>query len=260
MFNLKERSSIRNKVEHERWITAVTVAAAACNQETFTPLKNMYNGKSVVVCGAGPSLKKYIPIDGAIHIALNRALLYEKVKFDYFFADDWEGISFIQQQVIEYDCQKFMGFHFGPSNVRIPEAFRIASGAKKYYTDGYMYSGVANSKLIVDIDRMAIANTYNIGIQIMQVAFFMNPAKIYLAGIDANVSGHFAYDEIDTMDEKKTRISQKRFVDIDSVKDQWKKVIEFRDIYYPDTQVISINPVGLKGMFVDEYPESVASV
>ena len=30
---------------------------------------------------------------------------------------------------------------------------------------------------------------------------------------------------------------------------------EFAETYYPDTEIISINPVGLKGVFKDEFTE-----
>lgn len=261
MFRLKEkiRKKIIDKVEHERWVNTIANAAAICNQEAFASLKNIYKGKSVVVCGAGPSLQKYIPIDGAIHVALNRALLCEKVKFDYFFADDWEGINFIQEQIVSYDCKKFMGFHFGPSNRRIPEAFIIDAGAKKYYTDAFMFPSTTNSKLVVDIDRMAIANTHNMGIQVMQIILFMNPSKVYLAGIDASANGHFSYEGLSEKMKERLDDDLKRFVNINVVKSEWQEVLEFRNIYYPNTQIISINPVGLKGIFIDKYQENVSN-
>ena len=34
---------------------------------------------------------------------------------------------------------------------------------------------------------------------------------------------------------------------------KWKEIKEFADIYYPDTKIIVINPVGLKGVFTDIY-------
>jgi hypothetical protein len=33
----------------------------------------------------------------------------------------------------------------------------------------------------------------------------------------------------------------------------WKDLKKFAQIYYPDTEIISINPVGLKGLFTDVY-------
>ena len=36
----------------------------------------------------------------------------------------------------------------------------------------------------------------------------------------------------------------------------YKKFKEFIDIYYPDVEVISVNPVGLKGLFRDVYTQN----
>lgn len=33
----------------------------------------------------------------------------------------------------------------------------------------------------------------------------------------------------------------------------WQEIKQFSDRYYPDIEIISINPVGLKGLFKEEY-------
>ena len=52
---------IRNS-EYSGSINAKILSAALTNQEAFSEFKNYCNGKSVVVCGAGPTLQKYKPI------------------------------------------------------------------------------------------------------------------------------------------------------------------------------------------------------
>ena len=37
--------------------------------------------------------------------------------------------------------------------------------------------------------------------------------------------------------------------------DKWKELKEFANAFYPDIEIISINPVGLKGIFIDQYQE-----
>lgn len=249
---LKKR--IKKQIGRERWIQSANIAASACNYETFSSLKNIYQGKEIAVCGAGPTLKQYQPIKGAAHIALNRALLYEKVKYDYFIADDWAGINFMQEQIIAYDCQKYLGYHCGNLNFReIPESFRIKAGGKKFYTDSYMFPSQENSMLVLDIDRMPISNTYNMGLLVMQIAFFMNPSRIYLVGIDASANGHFTDQGLSVERISKINEDLKKYVDIENLKGKWLEVKKFRDIYYPETEIVSINPVGLKGLFIDIY-------
>jgi len=37
----------------------------------------------------------------------------------------------------------------------------------------------------------------------------------------------------------------------------WIQLKEFVELYYPETEIISINPIGLKGLFRDEYTETM---
>ena len=39
----------------------------------------------------------------------------------------------------------------------------------------------------------------------------------------------------------------------DDVIKLWLKLKKFAKTYYPDTEIISVNPVGLKGIFKDVY-------
>lgn len=250
---IKRRMSLEAKLEEVKWSNSVSMAANLCNRETFLPLKNICNGEKLVICGAGPSLAKYQPIEDAKHIALNRALLFDRIKYDYFFADDWPAISFFSDKIVKYDCEKFLGYicgYTGPAC--IPESFRISSGAKKFYLDSYMTNS-ARSQLVLDIDKMPISNQYNMGLEIMQIALFMNPSKIYLVGIDANSNGHFTEKGLSNDTVAWLNKGQKRYIDFESVKDKWNEIKTFAEAYYPETEIISINPVGLKGLFKDEY-------
>ena len=254
MFGIKTK--LIEKADEMKYISAMHVAASMCNSEAFGPIRNCNIGKEVVLCGAGPTLKKYQPICGAIHIALNRALLYDKVDFDWFVADDWDGVDFIKDTLQSYDCKKFFGHQLGANysdHRQIPETYLRKCGAVRYYTDSYMKPDIWKSKFVCDIDKMAIANMPNIALSAMQIALFSNPDRIYLVGCDAS-SGHFA---------KPKNLSQERIskhekdiavaVSSNRVVDKWRELKEFANTFYPDIEIVSINPVGLKGIFKDQY-------
>ena len=236
-------------------VNTYNIAASMANNFAFKEIKNLYNGKDVVLCGAGPTLAKYNPIPDAIHFALNRALLNEKVHFDYLIADDWDGLNFIQNEILEYDCIKFFGHQIGTELFRqIPESFVIANNAKRYYTDSYKVEDGFKSKFVCDIDKMAIGNMPNIALSAMQILLFTNPRRIFLVGCDASANGHFKCDE----KLSKEQIEQhKKDLNIavagTPVINKWLELKEFAQTYYPTTEIISINPVGLKGIFKDEY-------
>lgn len=230
---------------------AVSVAASMCNFETFSAYKCRHYGQSIALCGAGPSLSQYKPIEGAIHIALNRALMRKEIKFDYFIADDWEGIRFFQDTLLKYPCEKFFGHQIGCEYIRqIPESFRIDSNAKRYYTDSYMLGG-HKSRFICDIDKMAIGNFPNIALSAMQIVLFMRPSKIYLVGCDASSNGHFFNKSPDEPQMLKKEMQQ--FLSADQTIQKWLELKSFIGAFYPDIEVSSINPVGLKGIFQDIY-------
>lgn len=254
----KIQEKIKNKLDEIKYVSSTHVAASMCNSETFKPILDCNIGREVVLCGAGPTLKQYKPINGALHVALNRALLNEKIKFEWFIADDWDGVDFIKETLLSYDCKKFFGHQLGADyrdHRQIPETYRRACNAARYYTDSYMKTDIWKSKFVCDIDKMAIANMPNIALSAMQIVLFSNPKRIYLVGCDAS-SGHFIQpknlnqERIDKQEKDiKMAVSSNRVID------KWKELKEFANAFYPDIEIISINPVGLKGIFIDQYQE-----
>lgn len=231
-------------------MTYLTIASKG-NEKAFGSLKRCCEGRNIVVCGAGPTLNQYEPLEEAVHIALNRALLYKKIKYDYFFADDWLGIHFLQDEIEKYDCKKYFGrygFGISTANQTIPQTFGNKCGAVWYYTDSELVGSGYESRFVVDIDKAPIGNMPNIGLQIMQVALFMNPKKIFLVGCDAT-TGHFYKDKNDEIFSKDDELIKVLYCD--KTIEKWKILKKFADCYYPDIEIVSINPVGLKGIFND---------
>ncbi len=220
-------------------------------------MQNICEGKEIVVCGAGPSLQKYQPIEGAIHIAVNRAFMYEKVDFDYIFSQDYEGLYMVRNELINYrpdNCVKLLGTQYGLPEKEIPESLVIKCKARRFITDSYIYGDGFKSKFIRDIDRLPIGNMPNVGLSVMQLALFMNPVRIYIVGCDIS-GGHFCNPN---MSEKEIKDMNKMLDKTWSenhqrLLDKWKELKDFAKIYYPDTELVSINPVGLKGIFRDIY-------
>ena len=53
--------------------------------------------------------------------------------------------------------------------------------------------------------------------------------------------------ELSILDKK-----DKNFLPVNTIIEAYKKFKQFAQKYYPDVEIISINPVGLKGLFKDE--------
>lgn len=80
-------------------------------------------------------------------------------------------------------------------------------------------------------------------------ALWTNPKRIFLVGCDATFDGHFDGSTMLSQDNDWTNF----YYDVNT--EGWSKFKKFVELYYPNTKIISINPVRLKGMFTDVYTE-----
>lgn len=226
-----------------------SLSTALLHQKTFGEHKNMYTDKSMVLVGAGPSVNKFKPIPDAIYVGLNRAFLYKDVVFDYLFSIDKAGIADYYEEFFNYrrgQCIKFIGDQNLGLGFQIPESLLIGEDIRRYKTTaGYM-----PNKLALDISSEPLGNYETVSLQAMQFMLYTNPARIYLVGIDCNTStkGHF----VGNVYEDKRREENTKKNDEQSVK-SWLELKSFIELYYPSVEIISVNPVGLKGIFKDYY-------
>jgi len=257
LFNLLLRiyrpvfEELRCKVAYD---TQRSIATALLHQKTFAEFRNKYVGKEVVLVGAGPTLNQFVPVQGAIYVGLNRAFLYNKVHFDYLFTIDKAGLDLPDEALYEkffsYNAVKFVGDqNLGP-NYQIPcSKFANVPDVRLYKTT----AGWLPDRFLYDIDSQPLANSSSCSIQAMQFILFTNPRKIYLVGIDCTcgMKGHFTGTDFDAASRAEDAVGNNTYV-IDS----WKNLKEFARTYYPETEIISVNPIGLKGIFTDVYTES----
>lgn len=251
------KTPIRKVISRIIEADAINISTGILHQKTFLQFKNCCEGKEVVVCGAGPSLQQYIPIQGAVHIAVNRAFLYDKIDFDYVFSQDFEGLYMVQQELADYrpgQCVKLLGTQYGIPQKEIPESFAIKCKALRFNTDLHIYGDGYKSKFVRDIDRQPLGNMPNVGLSAMQFALFMNPDRIYIVGCDMS-GGHFV--NINQSDKEVNKMNKKLektwFENYERLLVKWKELKDFAGRFYPETEIVSINPVGLKNIFLDIY-------
>lgn len=211
------------------------------HQKVFPKYKNINSGKDIVLVATGPSLQNYVPIENAIHIGVNRAFQYSSINFDYLFLQDYSGSTkdYIEDFVSykEDTVKKFIGFlnYDLERHCIIPDKYSNSNNIERYYN----VHPLIKNHFTYDIASEPLADAYSITFPAMQFALWTNPKRIYLVGCDCNNTGHF---------DKQTNV-----LAVDSVIDGWKRMKDFAQTYYPDTEIISINPVGLKGIFNEEY-------
>lgn len=221
------------------YMTSSNMSAIALHKGVFEKYRNSFFSKDVVIVGCGPTSNNYKPIKGAIHIGVNRAFRNKNVKLDYLFAQDQfpEGMY----EINAYDCVKFYGWL---PNERAREVRKVVhrihpcnfniNNVSKYILEDYVKGHWA-----VDLTLEPFGDFQGCIFSALQFACFGHPKNIYLVGCDCSSSIN------PTLQVASSNVAYQ----IQS----WKSFKDFIEEIYPEINVISINPVGLKGLFKDVY-------
>lgn len=234
-----------------------SITTALLHQKTFTEFKNKHFNQEVVLIGAGPTLKYFEPFnDNKFYVGCNRAFMREDIKFDYLFSIDKVGLDNGKETYYDAffnyrkgDCVKFIGDQNMNEHFQIPESQILKYDVKRYKTT----APYLPNNLSVDIDSSPLANFATVSLQALQFILYTNPSKIYIAGIDCTTGTgkHFTGFDYDAS----VRNENANRNDDNNIQG-YKQIKQFVQMYYPETEIISVNPVGLKGIFKDVYTES----
>lgn len=229
-------------------LTEHALQTAKLHERTFPPFKCKHSGKDIVVVACGPSAADYKPIPGAIHIGVNRAYKYNQIKFNYLFANDGgPACRDMIDDICEYpgeNCQKFFGIqtpHIADSGRFISDQDAARANALRYHLDNFCQFRGFKSELAYDLSTQAIGTFGSTVFAAIQFALWTNPKRLFLVGCDCTAVGHFYKKD------------EKTFLDIRDLLRGYSELKKFAESHYPYAEIISINPVGLKGLFKDWY-------
>lgn len=219
--------------------------------EVFNIYKNIYKNKNIVLVATGPSCMKYVPIENAIHVGVNSAYNLNKVHLDYLFIQDrFPTILSDKKTIDNYSCKKFFGIHYmqpcnEPSSTISHDD--LTDDISQYYFENLSLNISEINLMSADITTRPLMTWGSVSFCALEFILWTHPKKIYLVGCDNSILGHF--------DSETDKFS--REIDINSAvqytHEGWKILKKFDKKHYPDTEIISVNPVGLKGMFKDLY-------
>lgn len=231
-----------------------SLTIAFLHQKTFGEFRNKHNGETLALVGAGPTVKFLEPLSGVKYVGLNRAFLQDKVKFDYLFTIDKAGLDTGKEQFydgfLNYDCIKFVGDQNLGKAFQHPQSIMYGDDTIRRYKTT---SNLVPCRCTLDIDTEPLGNSCSCSVQAMQFILFTNPKRVYIYGIDCSCASgqHFIGGVVDN----KVRGENAKNLDAAHVK-FWHEIKEFAETYYPETEIIVVNPVGLKGIFKDVYTKS----
>lgn len=211
------------------------------HSKVFPKYKNCNEGKDIVILATGPSLREFKPIDNAVYIGVNRAFEFDKVKLDYvFIMDNSNPTPEYLEELNKYEGNNVKKFYGICSDYDLMSATISENDAIKAKAERFYIHTVRDKKIpTYDISTEAFFNSGSIVFPAIQFALWTNPKRIYIVGCDTNLSGYYK--------------GNKNILNVKKVLDGWKQVKEFVQIYYPNTEIVSVNPVGLKGLFKDVF-------
>lgn len=230
-------------------IIQTNALAQKLNAKAFSQYKGVNSGKDMVLFATGPSLASYKPIDGCIKVGVNHAFL-KIPDLDFFFATDYRSLAPVMEQLRKYneDCRKFLGIswsHLHLWDAAIPESVVLELGAERFVVDYAVNSSSFSSAYTYpfDISVQPLTGGGSVAFVAIQFMLWTNPRRIYLVGCDCSANGHFMSEQL-----IKNPPSPEYYK---SLVEPWKRIKQFADRLYPSTEIISVNPVGLRGLFRD---------
>lgn len=216
------------------------------NRKIFEPYKNIYAGKSIIIYGSGPSARFFKPNENTICIGANSAILDSVVQLNYLFALDYMPYVELANE-LGGAVKKFFGRSITWPLMTIGEN-AIAGFATGFYTN-FSERLAEQYHFTNDIALNFLKIPKSTIFAMMLFALHTGPSRIFLIGCDCCAS------RLD----KEGRISSfSRNSDLLPMLEGWKAMKDMALRYYPQIEIISVNPRGLRGIFRDDYQNAYA--
>lgn len=259
LIKTEQRKLIRAQMKIAKRVEDIFVNMQVLNQvqnmhRTFLQYKRAFEGKDVVLYGAGPTVKDYIYIDDAIQIGVNGAINLENVQLDYLFVHDHMiANKEMNDRLDNYGggvCKKFYAILPHRQVRRIQDKI-LVNRIPQYHiynanATPFLLEDVFGNKWAVDIDNEPFGDFGGAVFSALQFILYAHPKRIFLVGQDCNKGYFYKSKEIEI---------KEGCIAGDNSGKTWgyQKFKEFAEQMYPDVEIISVNPVGLKGLFKDIY-------
>lgn len=218
------------------------------HKSVFPQFRNIHVGRDIVIIATGPTLAKYTePFENTVNIGLNRAYQFNKVQLDYLFMQDGTATaSYIDEIDKLENIKKFYGrrlfFENYRPGVRITEKHLISKNSYEFYCYNYCDCEPKPNLAVYPLFTAA-----SVSFPAIHFALYTHPDRIYLVGCDSTSEPYWdgVGRETDYLNQA-TRVNN-------TMLNGYVRLKEFAELYYPDVEIISVNPVGLKGIFKDIY-------
>jgi hypothetical protein len=228
-------------------------ATEKLHSAVFPQFKNKHKGGTAVLIATGPTLLHYSRLKNCIHLCVNNA--YKKITPDYWFAIDAQNIANRFPELQQTDFVKFYGQCITPAPLHRYRSedketiYHIADNIIENSKNCYkFYFDHPSLRVNRDIETQPLPDLGSCVFSALYFAIYAGIKRIYVVGCDCACNGYF--------DGQK----QKPVWDDGSVVAKllrgWNIFKDYVEVFHPDVEIISINPVGLTGLFRDVYTKS----
>lgn len=201
--------------------------------------RDIHKGGIAILFATGPSVKKYNLINGSeefIKVGVNRIYDYSIIVsiLDYYFFGSHYNLDELHRENIDKVCKEYSfiklasayedGRPTGRGNISPEQAEEL--GAIPFENNVLSFSN--------DVAKYSTFGR-SITFPALQFILYTGISRIYLVGCD--IVGTYGGGFERTLGQL------------------WKKFVSFKEEYYPEVDIVSINPVGLRGVFTDEFTE-----
>lgn len=213
------------------------------HSRVFPQFKHSNVGKTIAILGTGPSFSFAPEILNSKIIACNRSfMLIGDKEPDYIFAHDYINAQDYFDEILKKSCPIFLG-HFivgGHNDHKVaPEIIRTQENIYNYYS-GFLF----HKSIRTEIEYFPLATFTSIIDPALHFALYSSPEIIYLIGCDASLDGYANKNQV-----------QYELASTEKIRNGHLLLRRFRDTHYPSTRIISVNPLGLRGVYEDVYTE-----
>lgn len=239
--------------------------AELLHPQIFLKYKDINKGQDVVLFACGLTANFFEKIPNCKYVGINRALYNAKIKFSQLFMHDDEFIRENEELLKNYDAEKFCAFHTNEKNAKefktVTERLKVIQAHRFIISDpGRGYVGTSVPDVInPDISKGML---YDRGggtvFSALQFILYTHPKRIYLVGCDCTSEGYFysLKNNKGPIPAYWTDPRQGKNILLSKLKKLWLEASYVLQDMYPDIEIISVNPVALKGLFKDVYTQS----
>ena len=226
------------------------------NRHTLGPFKNKHRDENCIIFGTGYSLKKFKNFPFPYTAFGCNHLMYWDRKMDYFVINDKtpHPDQYEDYKAYEPTIAKFSAVYpksDGRWARQHDDDFFAAARSIKYEMEGPS-GGPFKMKdefhFVKDIDKFLVGDYGGSTIfACLQLALFMGFINVFIAGCDISDPRYFHDGEHASIHRTSDPNSRMHLME------KWVTFKEFAEREYPDRYIYTINPVGLKGMFIDFF-------